>query len=150
MVSTALLSDWWLRRDSFSELRQGSWTVSISTLPSQETIGEVLRSLETETTALFTYLDLGFLLEFPVFAPDPRGRKRVFESSELFRGLLHCFYNEIYAPQAMEQELANDDVRPVCGFDRRHRGVRSAGSSTTSLVSSKRRSPGFLGKCLSV
>jgi hypothetical protein len=92
--------------------------VSTSTLPHRETIAKVLKSLETETTALFEHLDLGFLWEFPVFAPDPRGRKRVFEPPELFRGLLHCFYNNIYAPKAMEQELANDDIWPVCGFDR--------------------------------
>jgi hypothetical protein len=70
--------------------------VSTSTLPHQETIAEVLKSLETETTALFDHLKLGFLLEFPVFSPDPRGRKRVFEPPELFRGLLHCFYNDTH------------------------------------------------------
>lgn len=92
--------------------------MSTSTLPHQETIAEVLKSLETETTALLDHLSLEFLLEFPVFAPDPQGRKRVFEPPELFRGLLHCFYNDICAPKAMERELADDDVWPVCGFDR--------------------------------
>ena len=42
----------------------------------------------------------------------------MFEPPELFCGLLYCFYNDIYAPKAMKQELANDDVWPVCGFDR--------------------------------
>jgi hypothetical protein len=66
--------------------------VSTTTLPHQETVAEVLKALETETTALFDYLRLEFLLELPVFAPDPRGRTRVFEPPELFRGLLHCSY----------------------------------------------------------
>jgi hypothetical protein len=92
--------------------------VSTASLPHQDTIAEVLKSLETETTALFEHLHLQFLFEFPVFAPDPRGRPREFEPPELFRGLLHCFYNDIYEPTAMAQELANDDIWPVCDFDR--------------------------------
>lgn len=92
--------------------------MSTTTLPHQETITKVLKSLETETTVLFKHLELQFLFEFRVFAPDPRGRTREFDPPELFRGLLHCFYNDIYEPEAMAQELANDDVWPVCGFDR--------------------------------
>jgi hypothetical protein len=92
--------------------------VSTTTLPHQDTIAEVLKSLETETTVLFEHLELQFLYDFPVFAPDPRGRPREFHPPELFRGLLHCFYNDTYEPEAMAQELANDDVWRVCGFKR--------------------------------
>ena len=92
--------------------------MSTTSLPHQDTIAEVLKSLETETTVLFKHLDLQFLYEFPVFAPDPRGRPREFFPPELFRGLLHCFYNDIYEPEAMAQELANDDVWRVCEFKR--------------------------------
>ena len=92
--------------------------MSTTTLPHQDTIAEVLKSLETETTALFEYLDLQLLYEFPVFAPDPRGRTREFHPPVLFRGLLHCFYDDIYEPEAMAQELANDDVWRVCEFKR--------------------------------
>jgi hypothetical protein len=44
--------------------------VSTTTLPYQETVAEVLKSLETETTALFDYLRLEFLLELSVFASN--------------------------------------------------------------------------------
>jgi hypothetical protein len=120
--------------------------VSTSTLPHQETIAEVLKSLETETTALFEHLDFGFLWEFPVFPPDPRGRKRVFEPPELFRGLIHCFYNDIYAPRPWSRNSQMTISGRFVGSIARHHGGRSAGSSTISPVSSKRSSPGFCKK----
>ena len=87
--------------------------MSTTTLPQQDTITKVLKSLETEITVLFEHLDLQFL--YPVFPRSPRA-KREFHPPELFRGLLHCFYNEIYEPEAVAQELPNDDVWRVCEF----------------------------------
>lgn len=39
-----------------------------------------------------------------------RGRTRVLEPPELLKGVLHCFYYEIYGPRPMARELRNEDV----------------------------------------
>lgn len=87
-------------------------------LPDNDTVEQVFKALETETKALLKHLDLSFVEEYPVFAPDSRGRKRVHNPPELFKGVLHCFYHEIYGPRPMEQELHNEDVWRNCGFER--------------------------------
>ena len=66
-------------------------------LPDNDTVEQVFKALETETTALFENLDLSFLMDLPVFAPNSRGRTRVHEPPELLKGVLHCFYNDIVA-----------------------------------------------------
>jgi len=89
-----------------------------SVLPSNDTVEQVFKVLETETTALFEHLDLSFLTDYSVFAPDPRGRTRVHEPPELLKGVLHCFYHDIYGPRPMTRELRNEDVFRQCGFER--------------------------------
>jgi hypothetical protein len=90
---------------------------SKSLLPSNDTVEQVFKAPETETTALFEHLDLSFLTDYPVFAPDPRGRTRVHEPPELLKGVLHCFYRDIYGPRPMARELHNEDVWRQCGFE---------------------------------
>ena len=90
---------------------------SKSVLPSNDTVEQVFKALETETAALFEHLDLSFLMDYPVFAPDPRGRTRVHKPPELLKGVLHCFYNDIYGPRPMARELRNEDVWRQCGFE---------------------------------
>lgn len=87
-------------------------------LPDNDTIAQVFKALETETTALFEQLELSFLTDYPVFAPDPRGRSRVHDPPELLKGILHCFYRDIYGPRPMARELCNEDVWRLCGFER--------------------------------
>lgn len=41
-----------------------------SVLPSNDTVKQGFKALETETAALFEHLDLSFLTTYPVFAPD--------------------------------------------------------------------------------
>jgi len=88
-----------------------------SVLPENTTVEQVFKTLETETTALFEQLDLSFLMDYPVFAPDSRGRTRVHEPPELLKGVLHCFYRDIYGPRPMARELHNEDVWRQCGFE---------------------------------
>lgn len=90
---------------------------SKSVLPHNDTVEQVLKALETETTALFEHLNLSFLTDYPVFAPDPRGRTRVHDPPELLKGLRHCFYNEIYGPRPMARELQNGDIWRRCDFE---------------------------------
>jgi hypothetical protein len=90
---------------------------SKSVLPSNDTVEQVFKALETETTALFEHLDLSFLTDYSVFAPDPRGRTRVHQPPELLKGVLHCFYRDIYGPRPMARELHNEDVWRQCGFE---------------------------------
>ena len=87
-------------------------------LPDNDTVEQVFKALETETTALFEHLDFSFLMDLPVFAPDSRGRTRVHEPPELLKGVLHCFYNDIYGLRPMARELRNEDVWRQCGFER--------------------------------
>ncbi|AUX10562.1 ISH3 family transposase [Halalkaliarchaeum desulfuricum] len=42
-------------------------------LPDNDTVEQVFKALETETTALFEHLDLSFLIDLPVFAPSIGG-----------------------------------------------------------------------------
>jgi len=42
-------------------------------LPNNDTVELVFKTLETETTALFEYLELSFLMEYPVFGPRSEG-----------------------------------------------------------------------------
>jgi len=88
-----------------------------SVLPSNGTVELVFKTLETETKALFEHLDLSFLTDYPVFAPDLRGRARVHEPPELLKGVLHCFYHDIYGPRPMARELHNEDVWRQCGSE---------------------------------
>ena len=48
-------------------------STSKSILPDNATVEQVFKALETETTALFKHLEFSFLVDYPVFAPDPRG-----------------------------------------------------------------------------
>jgi hypothetical protein len=89
-----------------------------SVLPDTATVEQVFKTLETETTALLKYLDLSFLTDYPVFAPDQRGRTRIHKPPELLKGVLHCFYQDIYGPRPMARELRNEDVWRQCGFER--------------------------------
>ena len=89
-----------------------------SVLPENNTVEQVFKTLETETTALFEQLDLSFLMDYAVFAPDSRGRTRVHQPPELLKGVLHCFYHDIYGLRPMARELRNEDVWRQCGFER--------------------------------
>jgi hypothetical protein len=90
---------------------------SKSALPSNDTVEQVFKRLETEATMLFEQLDLSFLTDYPVFVPDLRGRTRVHEPPELLKGVLHCFYNDIDGPLPMARKLHNEDVWRQRGFE---------------------------------
>lgn len=89
-----------------------------SVLPDNVTVEQVFKALETETVALFEYLNLSFLIDYPVFAPADRGRTRVHEPPELLKGVRHCFYHDIYGPRPMARELHNENVWRQCDFER--------------------------------
>ena len=89
-----------------------------SVLPENNTVEQVFKTLETETTALFEQLDLSFLMDYAVFAPSNRGRTRVHQPPELLKGVLHCFYHDIYGLRPMARELMNEDVWRQCGVER--------------------------------
>ncbi len=89
-----------------------------SVLPDSDTVEQVFKTLETETTALFEHLDLSFLIDYPVFAPSSRRRTRVHEPPELLKGVLHYFYHDIYGPRPMARERHNKDIWRQCGFER--------------------------------
>ena len=48
--------------------------MSATTPQNQSSFEELFKHVDTVPLALFEHLDLSFLEEFPVFAPDPRGR----------------------------------------------------------------------------
>ena len=56
---------------------------------------------------MFEHLFFKFLEEFDVFAPMEMGQARDHEPPELMRGLLHCYYKDIYGIHPVERELQN-------------------------------------------
>lgn len=72
-------------------------------------ITEVLKSSETETTVLFEHLDLQFLYQITVFAPDPQVRARNFLHLNCFED---SFTASTTAPTSRKRYLKNspDDV----------------------------------------
>lgn len=90
---------------------------SKSVLPSNDTVEQVFKALEMETAALFEHLDLSFLMDYPVFALSDQRRTRVHKPPELLKGVLHCFYDNIYGPRPVARELRSEDVWRQCCFE---------------------------------
>jgi hypothetical protein len=89
-----------------------------STLLSQDTVEKVFKTLDSGPIALVEYVDTSFLVEYDVFAPDPRGRTREFDPPGLFQGLLYCYSKGIYGPRPITRELQDEAVWRQCEFDR--------------------------------
>ncbi|SEL76041.1 transposase [Haloferax larsenii] len=81
-------------------------------------VDDFLNVAATETVPLFEHLEFEFLLEYDVFAPARRGRTRVHKPPELFRGFLHCYYEDVYGTRPVTRELQKPLVWLSCGFDR--------------------------------
>ena len=71
--------------------QQGAESVSSTTATLQDvaSVDDFLNAAATETVPLFEHLEFEFLLEYDVFAPASRGRTRVHQPPDLFRGFLH-------------------------------------------------------------
>lgn len=67
---------------------------------------------------LFEYLEFDFLREYGVFAPCERGRTRVYTARKLFRGVLYCYYEDVYGTRPVTRELQKPLIWLSCGFDR--------------------------------
>lgn len=89
-----------------------------STLLSQDTAERVFKTLDSGPIALVEYVDTSFLVEYDVFAPDPRGRTREFDPPGLSQGLLYCYSKGIYGPRPITRELQDEAVWRQCEFDR--------------------------------
>jgi len=72
----------------------------------------------TGTVPLFEHLDFDFLLEYDTFAPSQPGRTRVHESPDLFRGFLHCYYENISGTRPVTRELQHSLVWCYCRLDK--------------------------------
>jgi hypothetical protein len=81
-------------------------------------VDEFLKVAATETVLLFEHLEFEFLLEYDVFAPSERGRTRIHKPPELFKGFLHCYYENVYGTRPITRELQKPLVWLTCGFDR--------------------------------
>ena len=73
-------------------------TVSSSTNALQDvaSVDDLLNAVATETVPLFDHLEFESLMKYDVFAPARRGRTRVRKPLDLFRGFLHCYYENVY------------------------------------------------------
>ena len=91
--------------------------MSATTPQNHPSFEELFKDVDTVPLALFEHLDLSFLEEFPVFAPDPWGRTREHEAPELFKGVLYCFSRDIYGVKAVTRELHDELIWRQCGFD---------------------------------
>ena len=83
---------------------------STHTLQEAACIEEFFKLAATETLALFEHLEFDFLEEFDVSAPARRGRTRDHHPPELFRAVLHCYYNDVYGIRPVARELQNTIV----------------------------------------
>ena len=95
-------------------------TVSSSTNALQDvaSVNDVLKTAATETVPLFQHLEFEFLLAYDVFAPPKRGRTRVDEPPDLFRGFLDCYYENVYGTRPVTRELQHGLVWDYCGLDK--------------------------------
>lgn len=91
---------------------------STNALQDVASVDDFLDAAATETVPLFDHLAFEFLLEYDVFAPARRGRTRVRQSPDLFRGFLHCYYEDVYGTRPVTGELQNGLVWYYCGLDK--------------------------------
>jgi transposase len=89
-----------------------------TTLRGVDSVDDFLNVAATETVPLFEHLEFEFLLEYDVFAPALRGRTRVHQPPDLFRGFLHCYYKDIYGTRPITRELQHSLVWHYCGLDK--------------------------------
>ena len=89
-----------------------------TTLQDVASVDDFLNVAATETVPLFEHLEFEFLLEYDVFAPASRGRTRVHQPPDLFRGFLHCYYKDIYGTRPVARELQHGLVWYYCGLDK--------------------------------
>jgi len=80
-------------------------------------VDEFLNAAATETVPLFEHPEFEFLLGYDVFAPSKRRRTRVHEPPDLFRGFLHCYYEDVYGTRPVARELRHGLVWYYCGLD---------------------------------
>ena len=93
-------------------------STSASTLQDVTSVDDFLNAAATETVPLFEHLEFEFLLKYDVFAPASRGRTRVHQPPDLFRGFLHCYYEDVYGTRPVTRELHNGLVWYYCGLDK--------------------------------
>ena len=89
-----------------------------ATLQDLDSVDDFLNVAATETVPLFEHLEFEFLLNYDVFAPASRGRTRVHEPPDLFRGFLHCYYEDVYGTRPVTRELQHGLVWYYCGLDK--------------------------------
>jgi transposase len=91
--------------------------MSTTTLQNHPAVEELFKHVDTIPLALFDHVDFSFLTDFPVFAPDPRGRTRKHDPPALFKGVLYCFSRNRYSPEEIAKELQDELLYLQCGFD---------------------------------
>ena len=89
-----------------------------ATLQDVASVNDFLNAAAIETVPLFEHLEFEFLLEYDVFAPSKRGRTRVHQPPDLFRGFLHCYYKDIYGTRPVTRELQHGLVWYYCGLSK--------------------------------
>jgi hypothetical protein len=89
-----------------------------ATLQDVVSADDFLNVAATETVPLFEYLEFEFLLEYDVFAPSNQERTRVHKPPDLFRGFLHCHYEDVYGTHPVTRELQHGLVWYYCGLDK--------------------------------
>jgi hypothetical protein len=89
-----------------------------ATLQDVASVDDFFNVAATETVPLFEHLEFEFLLEYDVFAPSKRGRTRVHEPPDLFRGFLHCYYEDVYGTRPVARELQHGLAWYYCGLSK--------------------------------
>mgnify|MGYP000082527056 FL=1 len=91
---------------------------STNTLQDVASVDAFLKAAATETVPLFEHLEFEFLLEYDVFSPALRGRTRVYQPPDLFRGFLHCYYENVYGTRPVTRELQHSLIWYYYGLNK--------------------------------
>ena len=89
-----------------------------TTLQDVVSVDDFLNVAATETVPLFEHLEFEFLLEYDVFALSKQGRTRFHKPPDLFRGSLHCHYEDVYGIRPVTRELQHGLVWYYRGLDK--------------------------------
>lgn len=91
--------------------------MSPATLRDNPTVEKFFNVVEAETLTLIEHLPFEFRKESDVFAQARTRRTRDFELLDFMRGVLYCYYRDIWGIRPVARELNNTVVWLSFGFD---------------------------------
>ena len=104
-------------------------STTTATLRDVASVGELLNVAATETAPLFERLLFEFSARLRCVRPLEAGANTSASAPDLFRELLHCYYEDVYGTRPVTRELQDGLVWYCCRLDRRCPGIQLIGFS---------------------